>query len=123
MNPRPDEKNEGGIIVEIKLKELEQKTAEVSTEWSIVPGRGGRPTLVFYRKSNIPLVLEFVCLYVIAFCSMFVQASLQPGGTVTFEHRNLQGLNRSITGSVTTSNFLNPQVLLYQFIEFFVILL
>lgn len=47
VNPRPDEKNEGGIIVEIKLKELEQKTAEVSTEWSIVPGRGGRPTLVY----------------------------------------------------------------------------
>lgn len=48
VNPRPDEKNEGGIIVEIKLKELEQKSAEVSTEWSIVPGRGGRPTLVYY---------------------------------------------------------------------------
>ncbi|XP_077251179.1 translocon at the outer envelope membrane of chloroplasts 75-III [Tasmannia lanceolata] len=81
VNPRPDEKNEGGIIVEIKLKELEQKTAEVSTEWSIVPGRQGRPTL----------------------------ASIQPGGTVSFEHRNLKGLNRSILGSVTSSNLLNPQ--------------
>ncbi|WJX51877.1 Putative translocon at the outer envelope membrane of chloroplasts 75-III [Trifolium repens] len=81
VNPRPDEKNEGSIIVEIKLKELEQKSAEVSSDWSIVPGRGGRPAL----------------------------ATLQPGGTITFEHRNLQGLNRSLTGSVTTSNFLNPQ--------------
>lgn len=81
VNPRPDEKNEGGIIVEIKLKELDHKSAEVSTEWSIVPGRGGRPTL----------------------------ASIQPGGTVSFEHRNIKGLNRSILGSVTTSNFLNPQ--------------
>ncbi|KAJ7980816.1 Protein TOC75-3, chloroplastic [Quillaja saponaria] len=81
VNPRPDEKNDGGIIVEIKLKELDQKTAEVSTEWSVVPGRGGRPTL----------------------------ASLEPGGTITFEHRNLRGLNRSIIGSVTTSNFCNPQ--------------
>ncbi|KAK7312456.1 hypothetical protein VNO77_36330 [Canavalia gladiata] len=81
VNPRPDENKEGGIIVEIKLKELDQKSAEVSTEWSIVPGRGGRPTL----------------------------ASLQPGGTVTFEHRNLQGLNRSLSGSLTTSNFFNPQ--------------
>lgn len=81
VNPRPDEKNEGGIIVEIKLKELDQKSAEVSTEWSIVPGRQGRPTL----------------------------ASIQPGGTVSFEHRNLQGLNRSLLGSVTTSNFFNPQ--------------
>ncbi|MBA0669151.1 hypothetical protein Goklo_001998, partial [Gossypium klotzschianum] len=81
VNPQPDEKNEGGIIVEIKLKELDQKSAEVSTEWSIVPGRGGHPTL----------------------------ASLQPGGTVSFEHRNLKGLNRSILGSLTTSNFFNPQ--------------
>jgi outer membrane translocation and assembly module TamA len=36
VNPRPDEKNEGRIIVEIKLKELEQKTAAVATEWSNV---------------------------------------------------------------------------------------
>ncbi|KAJ6307793.1 hypothetical protein OIU76_017561 [Salix suchowensis] len=81
VNPRPDEKNEGGIVVEIKLKELEPKSAEVSTEWSIVPGRGGRPTL----------------------------ASFQPGGTVSFEHRNIKGLNRSILGSITTSNFFSAQ--------------
>ena len=31
VNLHPNEKNEGGIIVEIKLKELKQKTAEVST--------------------------------------------------------------------------------------------
>ncbi|KAL4326924.1 protein TOC75-3, chloroplastic isoform X2 [Arachis ipaensis] len=81
VNPKPDEKSEGGIIVEIKLKELDQKTAEVSTVWRIAPGRGRPPTL----------------------------ASLQPGGTVRFEHRNLQGLNRSVSGSLTTSNFFNPQ--------------
>lgn len=55
VNPRPDEKNEGGIIVEIKLKELEQKTAEVSTEWSIVPGRGGYPTLVCVKEYLYPV--------------------------------------------------------------------
>ncbi|CAI9106839.1 OLC1v1006072C1 [Oldenlandia corymbosa var. corymbosa] len=81
VNPRPDEKNEGGIIVEIKLKELEQVSTEVSTEWSIVPGRGGRPTL----------------------------ASIQPGGTISFEHRNIKGLNRSLVGTVQTGNLLNPQ--------------
>ncbi|GAU17301.1 hypothetical protein TSUD_110180 [Trifolium subterraneum] len=81
VNPRPDESSEGGIIVEIKVKESDHKTADVNTEWSIVPGRGGYPTL----------------------------ASLQPGGTVSFEHRNLQGLNRAFSGSITTSNFLNPQ--------------
>lgn len=46
LNPRPDEKNDGGIIVEIKLREMDQKSAEVSTEWSFVPGHNGWPTLV-----------------------------------------------------------------------------
>lgn len=77
-------------------------------------------------------VCKYMRLYFQTFCSNFIlenhivrgydmsqvlflfmfsaQASLQPGGTVSFEHRNLQGLNRSILGSVTTSNFLNPQV-------------
>ncbi|KAL6656827.1 hypothetical protein ACP70R_004607 [Stipagrostis hirtigluma subsp. patula] len=81
VTPRPDETKEGGIVVEIKLKEMEPKSAEVTTEWSIVPGREGRPTL----------------------------ASIQPGGTVSFEHRNISGLNRSLVGSVTSSNLLNPQ--------------
>lgn len=52
MNPRPDENSEGGIVVEMKLKELEQKTAEVTTEWSIVPGRGGHPTLVYFCQTK-----------------------------------------------------------------------
>ncbi|KAH7306402.1 hypothetical protein KP509_22G009500 [Ceratopteris richardii] len=77
VNPRPDEKDESGIVVEIKLKELDQKTAEVSTEWSITPGSSGWPSL--------------------------------PGGSVTFEHRNIHGLNRSLFGNVTSSNLLNPQ--------------
>nr|VDD32692.1 unnamed protein product [Brassica oleracea] len=81
INPRPDEKNEGGVVVEIKLRESDRKSAEVSTEWSIVPGPGGAPSL----------------------------ASLQPGGSVSFEHRNIHGLNRSLMGSVTTSNLLNPE--------------
>lgn len=56
VNPRPDEENDGGIVVEVKLKELEQRTAEVSTEWSIVPGSGGRPTLVRSKDNNLPCV-------------------------------------------------------------------
>jgi hypothetical protein len=47
-NPRPDETSEGGIIVEIKVKEMDQKTADFCTEWSILPGRGGYPALVLY---------------------------------------------------------------------------
>lgn len=56
VNPRPDEKSEGGIVVEIKLKELEQQSAEVSTEWSIVPGRGGLPTLVNIRPCDFSFI-------------------------------------------------------------------
>lgn len=56
VNPRLDEKTEGGIVVEIKLKELEQKSAEVSTEWGLVPGENGWATVVFSSKS---LVLYF----------------------------------------------------------------
>ncbi|KAL6202780.1 hypothetical protein ACLB2K_026485 [Fragaria x ananassa] len=82
VNPVADEKNEGGVIVEINLKEHEHKTADVSTEWNIVCGHGGYPTL----------------------------ASLLPGGTVTFQHQNLNGLNRSLIGSVKTNNLFNPQV-------------
>ncbi|EFJ06295.1 hypothetical protein SELMODRAFT_430784 [Selaginella moellendorffii] len=81
VNPRPDEEIEGGITVEVKLKELEQNTTEISTEWSIVPGNSRRPTL----------------------------ASIQPGGNVTFEHRNIKGLNHTLFCTVTSNNLFNPQ--------------
>jgi hypothetical protein len=62
VNPRPDEENDGGIVVEVKLKELEQRTAEVSTEWSIVPGSGGRPTLVsFFIDIKGNILLQLIC--------------------------------------------------------------
>ncbi|KAF7043375.1 hypothetical protein CFC21_052742 [Triticum aestivum] len=81
VNPRPDETKEGGVVVEIKLKEQDPKSADVETMWNFVPGDQGRPTL----------------------------ASIQPGGGVTFEHRNIGGLNRSLAGSFSSSNLLNPQ--------------
>uniref|UniRef100_A0A0D9XNE5 Uncharacterized protein n=1 Tax=Leersia perrieri TaxID=77586 RepID=A0A0D9XNE5_9ORYZ len=81
VQPRPDETYQGGVVVAIKLKEQEPKSAQLATEWSIVPGCQGRPTL----------------------------ASIQPGGTLSFEHRNISGLNRSLVGSVTSSNLLNPE--------------
>uniref|UniRef100_A0ACD6A1G8 Uncharacterized protein n=1 Tax=Avena sativa TaxID=4498 RepID=A0ACD6A1G8_AVESA len=81
VNPCPDETKEGGVLVEIKLHEQNPKSVDVTTEWNIVPGPGGRPTL----------------------------ESIQPGGSVSFEHRNICGLNRSLAGSVASSNLLNPQ--------------
>ncbi|XP_010443680.1 PREDICTED: protein TOC75-3, chloroplastic-like [Camelina sativa] len=79
--PIPDEKNEGGLILDFKLKEKDQRSVDVTTDWDIVPGPQGYPSL----------------------------ASLQPGGTVSFEHKNIKGLNRSLMGSVSTSNLSNPE--------------
>ncbi|XP_050369130.1 protein TOC75-3, chloroplastic-like [Argentina anserina] len=80
--PVPDEKNVGGVVVEINLKEQEHKTADVTTEWNIIRGHAGYPTLT----------------------------SVIPGGTVTYQHRNINGLNRSLVGSLSTSNLFNPQL-------------
>ncbi|KAG2561269.1 hypothetical protein PVAP13_8KG150000 [Panicum virgatum] len=79
--PRPDKTKEGGVVVEFQLRELEPRSAGVNTNWSIVPGDQGRPTL----------------------------ASIKPGGTLSFGHRNISGLNRSLAGSVTARNLLNPK--------------
>nr|XP_043638224.1 protein TOC75-3, chloroplastic-like [Erigeron canadensis] len=78
--PRPA--REGGFVLEIKLQEKGLYDANVNPcNWRIEPRFGGLPTL----------------------------AEVQPGGTATFKRRNINGLNRSIYGSVTTSNFLKPQ--------------
>jgi len=45
VTPRPDEKKEGGIIVEINLIESDSKSVAVSSEWD-VPGHHGCPKLV-----------------------------------------------------------------------------
>eukprot|EP00899_Mesostigma_viride_P010666 jgi/Mesvir1/19600/Mv09897-RA.3 len=79
--PKPDEKDPQKVAVDIMLRERPMSTAEVEAEWSLAPGAKGRPTLV----------------------------SIRPGGSVFFEHRNLQGEGRQLYGSVSTSNFFAPQ--------------
>ncbi|CAO2148412.1 unnamed protein product [Urochloa humidicola] len=81
VNPRPDETKDGGVVVEIKLREAEPRSAGLDTSWSIVPGDEGQPTL----------------------------ASIKPGGTGSFRFHNISGLNRSLAGSVASSNLLNPK--------------
>ena len=44
--PIPNEKREGGVIVEVKLQETDQKSVEGSADRSIVPDPGGYPSLV-----------------------------------------------------------------------------
>lgn len=63
--PSPHEKSEGGLVVEIKLKEMEPKSADVTTEWSIAPGRGGLPTLVNSRPGDFSSIRNhsnLICL-------------------------------------------------------------
>ena len=79
--PKPDELDQSKVEVDVVLRERPLKTAEVEAEWGIAPGEGGRPDLV----------------------------SLVPGGSVFFEHRNLDKEGRQLYGSVSTSNFLAPQ--------------
>jgi len=79
--PRPDERDPSKIEVDILLRERPTKTAETELEWSIAPGENGRPDLV----------------------------SARPGGSVFFEHRNLDSWGRQLFGSISTANFLEPQ--------------
>ncbi|TVU01275.1 hypothetical protein EJB05_53314, partial [Eragrostis curvula] len=79
LSARPDATE--GVVLQVKLQEREPKLSEVTARWSIVPGCQGRPTL----------------------------ASIQPGGSVTIEHHNISGLNRSLVGSIRSDKLLNPQ--------------
>ena len=79
--PKPDERDPSKVQVDILLRERPTKTAETELEWSIAPGENGRPDLV----------------------------SARPGGSVFFEHRNLDRWGRQLFGSISTANFLQPQ--------------
>ncbi|RDX99428.1 Protein TOC75, chloroplastic, partial [Mucuna pruriens] len=81
VNRRDDETNEGGIVAEVKLKERNHTSADFTTEWTIVSGGRGRLTL----------------------------ASIQPGVSVSLDHLNLQGLNKSFHASLKTRNLFGPQ--------------
>lgn len=78
--PKQNPKDETKIDVDVVVKERPMRTAEVEAEWGIAPGEAGRPALV----------------------------SLVPGGTILFEDRNLGGIGRSLSASVSAQNFLFP---------------
>ena len=79
--PKPAAEDGAKVEVDVVLRERPLKTAEVECEWAVAQGEGGRPDLV----------------------------SLVPGGSVFFEHRNLEREGRQLFGSVSTGNFLAPQ--------------
>jgi hypothetical protein len=56
------------VDVDIMVKERPMKTADVEAEWAITPGTSGRPSL----------------------------ATIVPGGTLNFEHRNIAKKGRQV---------------------------
>lgn len=65
--PKPDESLDGGILVEVRVKEMEPKQAEVSGEWSIAPGDTGKPSIVsshctrVYHTASFGYSAFFLC--------------------------------------------------------------
>ncbi|CAG9467845.1 unnamed protein product [Pedinophyceae sp. YPF-701] len=79
--PKQSTKSEKQIDVDLMIRERPTKLAEVECEWAIAKNDRGLPT----------------------------PTSLVPGGSITFEHRNLQGQGNQLSAQVTTQNFLRPQ--------------
>ena len=78
--PRQNEKDPSRVEVDVMVREKPVQTADLEMEWQVAPGDSGRPSLV----------------------------SLVPGGTITYEHRNLGGRAATFAASVNTKNFLAP---------------
>lgn len=78
--PRQNEKDPSRVEVDVMVREKPVQTADLEMEWQVAPGDNNRPSLV----------------------------SLAPGGTITYEHRNLGGRAATLAASINTKNFLAP---------------
>ena len=78
--PRQNEKDPSRVEVDVMVREKPVQTADLEMEWQVAPGENNRPSLV----------------------------SLVPGGTITYEHRNLGGRAATFAASINTKNFLAP---------------
>lgn len=78
--PKQNEKDPSRVEVDVMVREKPLQTADLEMEWAVAPNDNNRPSLV----------------------------SLVPGGTITYEHRNLGGRAATLAASVNTKNFLAP---------------
>lgn len=78
--PRQNEKDPSRVEVDVMVREKPIQTADIEMEWQVAPGDNNRPSLV----------------------------SIAPGGTITYEHRNLGGNAATVAASINTKNFLAP---------------
>jgi len=78
--PKQNEKDPSRVEVDVMVREKPLQTADVELEWAVAPNDANRPSLV----------------------------SIVPGGTITYEHRNLGGRAGTLAASVNTKNFMQP---------------
>eukprot|EP00803_Ostreobium_quekettii_P009719 evm.model.scf_343.9 EVM.evm.TU.scf_343.9 scf_343:69595-74279(+) len=83
--PEQTKKDERKVDVTVMVKERPMKTTEVECDWRVK------------SRNRVPML-----------------ESLIPGGTIVVDHRNLFGKGHSLTGTVTTSNIVDPQDLGYR---------
>lgn len=79
--PKPNARDDTKVDVDVMVKERPMKTADVDLSWGLAPNSKGIP----------------------------VPAEPIPGGTLTFENRNLGKKGNQFSASVATENFLVPQ--------------
>lgn len=78
--PKPNPKDETKVDVDVMVKERPMKTADVDLSWGLAPNANGIP----------------------------LPADKFPGGSLTFENRNLGGQGNQFSASITSENFLQP---------------
>lgn len=78
--PKPNPKDETKVDVDVMVKERPMKTADVDLSWGLAPNAHGIP----------------------------LPADKFPGGSLTFENRNLGGQGNQFSASITSENFLQP---------------
>lgn len=78
--PKANPKDDTKVDVDVMVKERPMKTADVDLSWGLAPNSHGIP----------------------------VPADPIPGGSLTFENRNLAKKGNQFSASVTTENFLVP---------------
>ena len=84
------------------VREKPMQTADVEAEWSVAPGV---PRRCVPRFQMVKVMTRSACAGDSGRPGL---VSYVPGGTITYENRNLFGNAASIGASVTTKNFLAP---------------
>ncbi|KAK2079279.1 hypothetical protein QBZ16_002970 [Prototheca wickerhamii] len=78
--PRQSERDPTKVEVDVMVKEKPLQVADIETEWALAADAKNRPSLV----------------------------SLMPGGTITYENRNVGGKAATLAASINTKSFWNP---------------